>query len=150
MCTHKKIGTTMTMLQPPTTLDQAITLGYIVRDSTSGKAWRAFHRWCGQHHQPFGFIELPTAWQQRRGAIVAMHLVITGTDASRLRFSSEVLAEARDLLVHYPAVGDRGRSVIRSASPLCIQHRSVFPDQAGHLAQALLALYRRGKETTGS
>ncbi len=82
--------------------------------------------------------------EQRRGAIVAMHLVTDGTiSEASPRFTMDTIAEARCLLARYPAVADNRRNVIRSASPLCIQHRSVFPDQAAALAQDFLALYRR-------
>jgi hypothetical protein len=132
------------MMQQPRVLADSIEHGYIVGDASSTKERRAFHTWCVKQHQPFAFVELPSAWKQRRGAIVVIDLFTTGTTLeTRMRFTVNAMAEARALLARYPRYVINNNVAVPSVTPLCIQHQCVDASVADQLARELLALYRR-------
>ncbi len=129
-------------------LAHVIQQGYVIRRGADPPIWKLFYTWCLTHAQPYVYIDLLRTTNGDKGAKVTIDLFTTtptGRDGDR--FTPEALAEAKHLLARYPRVtGCTSPTPDRIAS-ITIRATGIAVEQADELAQALLALYRRMKET---
>ncbi len=125
---------------------EAIQRGYVIRRRGDGLAWKLYHAWCVRHAQPFVYIDLPKFHKGQTGASVTIDLFTTRT-ANRTVTRFTPVAEAEQLLATYPRVTDSSCPRPPTLTPITIQRVGLSVEHAEELAQALLALYRRMKET---
>ncbi len=129
-------------------LAHVIQQGYVIRHPGEATIWKLFYAWCLTHAQPYVYIDAPKAQKGEKAAKVTIDLFTTrAANHAGTRFTPEALAEAKQLLATYPRVTASSCPRPPTLTPITIQHVGLSVDHAEELAQALLALYRRMKET---